>query len=85
MSGALNSELSNFHSFIAEQLKVAHSDVSPEEALDLWRSVHPLPDAEDDAVAAVQEALHDMESGDQGVLLEEFDRGFRQHHGLGTK
>lgn len=78
MSGSVDSELSSFHRFISEQLNVGRGDVSPEEALDLWRMQHP----DDEAVLAVQEALEDMEVGDEGMPLEEFDRDFRQRHGL---
>jgi hypothetical protein len=54
----------------------------PEEALDLWRAEHPLMDEDDNAVAAVKEALTDMAAGDLGRPWEEFDREFRQRHGL---
>lgn len=84
MSGGLDSELSNFHRFISEQLSVGHNNVSPEEALDLWRLQHPVADADDEDLSAVQEALTDMESGDEGVPLQEFDREFRGRHGLGA-
>lgn len=84
MSGGLDSELTSFHRFISEQLSVGHGNVSPEEALDLWRSKHPAADADED-VLAVQEALADMENGDDGLPHEEFDRDFRLRHGLGAK
>ena len=84
MSG-LESELTSFHRFIAEHLSEGRGDVSPEEALDLWRTHHPVADADDDVVLAVREALADMENGDAGVPLEEFDREFRRRHGLGSK
>ncbi|HEV3344780.1 MAG TPA: hypothetical protein VG125_30670 [Pirellulales bacterium] len=85
MSGGLESELTSFHRFISEQLSEGHGDVSPEEALDLWRGHHPTAHAEEDDVLAVREALTDMENGDTGVPLEEFDREFRRRHGLGAK
>lgn len=82
MSSGVESELVSFHRFVAEQLQQGQGDVSPEEALDLWRTRHPSPDVADDAVLAVQEALDDMREGDQGVSLDEFDHGFRVRHGL---
>ncbi|HVA46783.1 MAG TPA: hypothetical protein VNH11_10500 [Pirellulales bacterium] len=85
MSGGLGSELSSFHRFISEQLSVGRGDVSPEEALDLCRTRHPAADEEGDAVLAVQEALTDMENGDAGIPLQEFDREFRRRHGLTAK
>jgi hypothetical protein len=85
MSGSLNSELSSFHRFISEQLNIGRSEVSPEEALDLWRSEHPIAVAEEDDIQAVRAALDDMENGDKGIPLEEFDREFRRRHRLGTE
>lgn len=78
MSGSIDSDLSSFHRFISEHLSVCGGDLSPEEALDLWRMQQP----DDDAIAAVQEALQDMEEGDEGIPLDQFDRDFRQRHGL---
>lgn len=85
MSSVLNSELNSFHRFISEQLSVGRGDVSPEEALDLWRADHPLGETEEEDMLAVREALADMANGDGGVPLEEFDREFRQRHGIGPK
>ena len=76
-----DSELGSFHQFISEQLSVGRVDVSPEEALDLWRSQHP----DTDDVLAVQEALADMANGDEGLPIEEFDREFRRRRGLEAK
>lgn len=84
MSGGLDSELTSFHRFISEQLSVGGGDVSPEEALDLWRAQYPDTSASDDDGSAVQEALTDMENGDHGTPLDEFDREFRGRHRLGT-
>lgn len=84
MSSALNSEMNSFHRFITEQLSIGRGDVSPEEALDLWRAEHPLSAIEEDDLLAVREALADMANGDSGMPLAEFDREFRQRHGLGA-
>lgn len=78
MSGSFDTELNSFHRFISEQLSVGRSDVSPEEALQLWRMDHP----DEETVLAVQEALQDMENGDEGVSLVEFDHTFRQRYEL---
>jgi hypothetical protein len=45
-------------------------------------SDRPIVDAEEDGVLAVREALADVENGDTGVPLEEFDREFRRRHGI---
>lgn len=80
MSSVLNSELNSFYRFISEQLSVGRGNVSPEEALDLWRADHPLGDTEEEDVLAVREALDDMANGDVGVPLDQFDRDFTQRH-----
>jgi hypothetical protein len=36
----------------------------------------------DNDVAALKEALADMEEGDHGLPLEQFDRQFRQRHSI---
>jgi hypothetical protein len=75
-------ELKNFHDFIASKIAAGEVALSPEEALDQWRGEHPSTDLFAQDVAAVLEALTDMEAGDQGVPLDEFDQRFRQRHGL---
>lgn len=74
-------DLARFYQFISDRLN-SGEPLSPEEALDLWRAGNPPTDDSDDTVAAVREALAEMEKGDCGVGLDEFDRAFRQRHGL---
>ena len=85
MSTDLREELREFHQFLSEQLANGNVVVSPEEALDQWRAVHPNEAAFAEDVTAVQGALDDMAAGDVGVPLEEFDRQFRNRHGLPAK
>jgi hypothetical protein len=59
--------------------------LSPEEALDLWRAEHPSPEEFAETVPAIRETLTDMEAGDTGTPLDEFDRQFRQKHGIPPK
>jgi hypothetical protein len=55
--------------------------VSPEEALDPWRALHPgLLDGDD--LAALEEAIEDLENGDAGVPFEEFMKNFRAANGI---
>jgi hypothetical protein len=54
--------------------------VSPEEALDEYRALHPTPEELAESVAAIKKALGDMAAGDTGISLEEFDRQFRDKH-----
>jgi hypothetical protein len=74
-------ELRNFRDFLSQKLSNGGAELSPEEALDEWRTGHPEIQAEDD-VAAIQEALDDLAGGEQPVLFEEFDKKFRAKHQL---
>jgi hypothetical protein len=78
------SELESFHDFLTQHLPRAPL-LSPEEALDLWRADHPADEDAQETVAALREALSDMEAGDRGRSLDDFDREFRQRHSLGTR
>lgn len=82
MSSDVDCELARFHHFVAHQLQEGHVEFSPEEALDLWRQQHPAADDFEETVAELQEALQDMENGDEGVPFEQFDREFRKRHKL---
>ncbi len=82
MSTSSQNELASFHQFIGQQLGSKHANLSPEEALDLWREQHPAAEEDLDATEAVREALEDFEAGDRGVPVEEFDREFCKRHKL---
>jgi len=75
-------ELREFHRFLTEKLNADGTDLSPEEALDEWRRLHPQAQATDEEVAAIREALDDMAKGDHGMPFDEFDREFRKRHNL---
>jgi hypothetical protein len=77
-----SAELKDFHDFLASKLAAGDVALSPEEALDQWRGEHPSIAAFDQDVAALQEALADMEAGDRGLPIDDFDQRFRQRHGL---
>lgn len=76
------SELVGFHRFVGERTLNGATMPSPEEVLDEWRSLHPDPQSSEDDLAAIQEAIDDMEKGDLGIPFEEFDREFRVRHNL---
>ena len=59
MPTELIEELRQFHRYLTDKLKVDGIDLSPEEALDEWRRLHPDAQASDEDVAAIQEALTD--------------------------
>jgi hypothetical protein len=75
-------ELHAFHAFLGEKLNNGSADLLPEEALDQWRQLHPEPDDYEDDVAAIQEALDDLDRGEKGMPLEEFDRELRKQFNL---
>jgi hypothetical protein len=80
MQSTSTSELHAFHAFIQEKLANGGAQLSPEEALDAWRELHPEPEDEEDDVAAIQAALDDVANGDRGMPFDEFDREFRKKH-----
>ena len=73
-------ELREFHRFLTDKLSADGIDLSPEEALDEWRRLHPQSQAFDEDVAAIQEALADMAKGDCGIPFDQFDCDFRERH-----
>jgi len=75
-------ELRDFHRFVGEKVNNGGVALSPEEVLDEWRMLHPDPGAAEGEVAAIQEAIDDMENGDKGIPFEEFDRDFRASRNL---
>ena len=78
MRSEIIEELRDFHRFLSDQLKSDGIDLSPEEALDEWRRLHPPSQADEEEAAAIQEALDDIAKGDRGILFDQFDRDFRQ-------
>jgi hypothetical protein len=81
MPGPVLDELRAFHRFLSEKLS-SQDVLSPEEALDEWRRLHPDDQALEDDVAAIRQALDDMANGDRGTLFDQFDRDFRNRHNL---
>jgi hypothetical protein len=74
-------EVAQFQQFLADHLQRGEC-LSPEEALDLWRVHNPHPHESADNVEALRQALADMDAGDRGIPLDEFDREFRRRHNL---
>jgi hypothetical protein len=85
MPSQMIDELRDFHRFLSDKLSDGHIDCSPEEALDEWRRLHPDAQADDEELAAIQEALNDMAKGDRGIPFEEFDRDFRKRQNVPGK
>jgi len=82
MATQVDPELSRFRDFIVEKLTSGDELLTPEEALDLWRLENPVSEEFAETVAALRQSLADVQGGDRGITLEEFDRMFREKHGL---
>jgi len=76
-----SSDLGQFHQFIGEKL-TSDPALSPEDALYLWREVHPADDESGEDLADIEAALDEMGAGGEGIPLTEFDREFRRRHNL---
>ena len=62
--------------------EVSDPALTPENALDLWGSENPSRAEFAEATAALQEAIREMESGDTGQPLDDFDHEFRDSRGI---
>jgi len=78
-------ELRDFHRFVGEKVNNVGAALSPEEVLDEWRMLHPDLGAAEEDIAAIQEAIDDMENGDAGIAFDDFDRDFRASRNLSPK
>jgi hypothetical protein len=65
-------ELEAFHQFVGDKLSNGESVLTPEECVDLWRAQHPGAEELHAGIAAIKEALADLEGGDLGIPLPEF-------------
>jgi hypothetical protein len=75
-------ELAAFQAFLTEKLQKGGPRPSPEEAVDEWRELHPEPEIDEEEVAAIQEAIDDMNAGDRGRPVEEVIAEIRAELGL---
>jgi hypothetical protein len=73
-------ELTSFHRFLTARLSQFGDATTPEEALDMWRAMNPTSKDFEENVGAIRESLQDLEAGDSGVGLKEFDTEFRARH-----
>lgn len=81
MASELNVELDEFRRFVSDRLS-ANQSLTLEEALDLWREENVSPDEFEENVAALQDALDDVDRGVPGIPIAELDRRFRERHSL---
>jgi hypothetical protein len=67
-------ELVQFLKFFQELVAEGRTDLSIEQALELWREPCQCPDDPDSTLAALREGIADMEAGEQGIPIEKFNR-----------
>ncbi|MFO0789171.1 MAG: hypothetical protein U0805_06920 [Pirellulales bacterium] len=75
-------ELVSFHHFIGEQLNGGSANVSPEEALEMWRLQHRSAEEYEEDVQAIREALDDLKAGKVGTPVDEFITKFGRRHNI---
>ena len=82
MATDLPSELDAFGRFVTEQIDQGHSNLSPEECLDLWRAENPSPQELNESTAVLTRAIADMAAGDCGGPAHDAIDELRRKHGL---
>jgi len=82
MSAESHHDLLSFQQFLAEQLKTGEPNLSPEEAVDVWRLQNRTSEEYREDVEAIREALSDLDAGKSGMPLDEFLDEFRRRHEL---
>lgn len=75
-------DLQDFHRYLGDRIRDGVDGLSPEDVLDEWREVHPDEDSLSLSTEEIKDVLADLDSGEQGLLWEDFDREFRLKHGL---
>jgi hypothetical protein len=79
---AAQEELDSFYRFATERISNSGVDVTFAELVDIWRIQHPTSDELHENVAAVKEALRDMETGETGRPFDEFASDFRKRNDI---
>jgi hypothetical protein len=62
-----NAELRSFGEYVINLVESGNAQISPEDAVLRWRKQNLSPEEFDEEVAAIREALDDMEAGDRGT------------------
>ncbi len=82
MTSEAISELRGFLAFVGEQVHEGHANLTPEECLNRWRTQHPSADDLEESVAAVKEALADMDAGDPATPFDDFVDDLRSRNNI---
>jgi len=74
-------ELDSFHKFAVAVVTTESTDATWEDLIDRWRMENPTPEEFEENVAAIQEAVEEME---QGLMIpyEEFIAEFKQRNNI---
>ena len=75
-------ELDLFSDFLDGLRQEPCDHISPEEAVAQWRAQQMSPEELRESVAAIQEAIADMEAGEEGMPFDEFVSKMRQKYNL---
>jgi hypothetical protein len=67
MATVQQSELAEFHEYLAKHLTDPSPHRSPEDLLEEWRMQQHEPTLDDSDRLAVEQALEDLRNGDQGI------------------
>jgi hypothetical protein len=81
MSTERRDDIQAFRAFIDEQLTGGGISLTPADALGLWEIRNPSDEEREETLAAIRQGLRDADEG-RVRPFEEFDREFRQKHGL---
>lgn len=76
-----SNDLRAFRGFIDEQLANGQADLALDEALARWEYENSSQEERTETIQAIQRGLADIEAG-RVRPVEDFDREFRQKHGL---
>jgi hypothetical protein len=74
-------DLRAFKGFIDEQLANGGADLTLDEALARWEYENQTEEEREETIQAIRKGLEDMYAG-RTRPFEEFDREFRERHGL---
>lgn len=74
-------ELDSFHKFAVAVVTTESTDATWEDLIDRWRIENPTPDEFEENVAAIQEAVEEMEQGRMRPF-EEFIAEFKQRNNI---
>lgn len=73
-----------FHDFLGAKLSNGGADLTLDDLLSLWTYENSTEEEKEESIRAIQRGLDDLHAG-RTRPFEEFDREFRERHGLPPK